>query len=376
MAKNRNLFRISRFILLKVPGLFRLFFKYRKPKKRLLIIKADAIGDYILFRNFIEITAKSEIYRDYEIDLLANSLWKDLFLKYDAGFISKSFFTNPEKLYDSPWQLLKLGLQLAKRNYELVLQPTHAHTFIVDGLAGLASAKQVVGFASDTERIALKYKTKTDRFYTRLIDLPLNITFEFEKNRFFFQSVLNESVTIKGPSIEIEAEPKKGIVVFPGSGVFKRSWEKEKFLELIKRILNYTPHPVYIAGGPGEIEIGNYLTANLPADRITDVTAKTSLPQLVQLIGNAALIIANETSAIHIAAATKTKAICVLGGGHFERFAPYPDVYENKPVCLFEKMECYNCNWNCKFITSDDERYPCIANVTIDPVWEAVKSLI
>ena len=48
--QNRNLFRFTRFVLLKLPAFFRFLAKFRKTKKRLLLIKTDAIGDYILFR--------------------------------------------------------------------------------------------------------------------------------------------------------------------------------------------------------------------------------------------------------------------------------------------------------------------------------------
>jgi hypothetical protein len=87
MAQNRNLFRLTRFILLKLPYLFRFLARFRKPAKRLLIIKTDAIGDFILFRNFIEEVKLSLKYRDYEIELLGNELWKDLVLAYDSRYL-------------------------------------------------------------------------------------------------------------------------------------------------------------------------------------------------------------------------------------------------------------------------------------------------
>jgi ADP-heptose:LPS heptosyltransferase len=98
--------------------------------------------------------------------------------------------------------------------------------------------------------------------------------------------------------------------------------------------------------------------------------------QLTAIIGNAALVIANETSAIHIAAATQTKSICILGGGHFGRFAPYPVYLANKPVCVYEKMDCYYCNWNCKFLTHENEPHPCIGRVGLEAVWRSVRQLL
>jgi ADP-heptose:LPS heptosyltransferase len=376
MAQNRNLFRLTRFILLRLPLLFKFFVKGRKPKKRLLIIKSDAIGDYILFRNFIELISRSEQYKDYEFDLVCNALCKDIALTYDADFVDEFFFIKPDDLYHAPLQTFRLGWKLFRKNYLVVLQPTYARTFITDGLAGLAAAKQTIGFEGDTERIAAKYKAKTDKYYTERLLLPQSVYFEFDRTRFFFESFLKQVAELYGPFIPINTTDKNGVVIFPGAGMVKRSWEPGKFLELIKLVSAQTPQTIYLAGGPTEIGIGKYLEENLPDGSVVNLINKTSLPELIELIGSASFIVSNETSAIHIAAATQTTAVCILGGGHFGRFAPYPEYMLSKPICVYYKMDCYYCNWNCKFITAEDEPYPCVSNVSLDAVWQLVQPLL
>lgn len=374
-SENRNLFRLTRFILLKLPLLFRFFAKYRSPKKRLLIIKTDAIGDYILFRNFIEAVKRAKQYENYELDLLGSTLCRDIALTYDAVFVNRFFFI-PSDDYHSPLKTLKLGWALFCRNYQTVLQPTYTRTFITDGLAGLTAAKQIIGFEGDTERIFPKYKVKTDRFYTEKLLLPESISFEFDKHRFYFESILKQVVELYGPTIPFNQTSQKGIVIFPGAGIPKRNWEPAKFLELIKLISTQTVQTIYLAGGPSEVNIGNYLTENLPTGTVINLINKTSLPQLIDLIGNADFIVSNETSAVHIAAATQTKAVCILGGGHFGRFAPYPEYMLSKPLCVYYKMDCYYCNWACKFITAKTDPHPCIGNVGLDAVWQAVQAYL
>jgi ADP-heptose:LPS heptosyltransferase len=376
MGQNRNLFRLNRVVLLKLPRLFSFFARFRKPQKRLLLIKTDAIGDYILFRNFIEVVKTSAVYKDYRVDLLGNTLWKDIALQYDAPFINHFIFTRADNLYHQPLQTLKLGWRLFKNNYSVVLQPTYSRTLITDGLARLTAAKEIVGFESDTERILPKYKIKTDRFYTRLLPLPAPVYFEFDRSKYFFETVLNEPVTLNGPVINIKAGEKKGIIIFPGAGVIKRSWEADRFLQLIKLLQQHTQIPIYLAGGPGEAVIGDFLVQNLAPGSVTNLINKTTLPGLIALIANAELIISNETSAIHIAAATHTKCVCILGGGHFERFAPYPDYIINRPFCVYEKMPCYYCNWICIYKTEATEPHPCVSNVSLDKVWQATQQLL
>src|SRR3982751_602647 len=110
--KDRNLFRLTRFLLLKLPLLFRFFAKFRKAEKRLLIIKTDAIGDYILFRNFIEVVKSSETYKDYQVDLLGNTLWQDIALKYDASYINQFIFIKAGPMFTQPIKVFKLAWRL------------------------------------------------------------------------------------------------------------------------------------------------------------------------------------------------------------------------------------------------------------------------
>ncbi len=374
--KNRGLFRITRFILLYGPYLFRFFALFRRPKKRLLIIKTDAIGDYVLFRNFIEIVKNSEVFGGYDIDLVGNGIWQNLAIKYDSDFVSNFFSISPDELYEAPWQTLKSGWRLFKRNYGIVLQPIYARTFMGDGIAALTAAKEIVGFAGDTERINLKYKVKTDRFYTRLLQLTVDCQFEFDRSKFFFERILREKIAITGPSIKVESGLKKSILIFPGARVAKRSWEAEKFIELIKLLRATTIEQICLAGGPGDTSIGNYLIKNLPPDSVINLIGTTSVTDMVELIGNAALVISNESAPIHIAAAVNTKAICVLGGGHFGRFAPYPESMQTLASCVFEKMDCFNCNWQCIYKTAQNEPFPCVLAISVKKVWGVVNTAL
>src|SRR4051812_40638909 len=181
VIKNRNLFRLTRIILLKLPYLLRFINKLYTPKKRLLIIKIDAIGDYVLFRNFLEVIKTSEKYKDYEKDLLGNVLWKDIALWYDKPFISRFRFVKPNDLYESPGKVFGLMLSLFNSHYDLVLQPTYTRTFIGDGLAAITGAKNIIGFESDHEGITPKYKRKTDKFYSEKLVLPQLYKFEFDR---------------------------------------------------------------------------------------------------------------------------------------------------------------------------------------------------
>ncbi|MEO7211602.1 glycosyltransferase family 9 protein [Mucilaginibacter sp.] len=376
MAQNRNLFRLTRFILLKLPYLFRFLAWSRPTRKRLLIVKADAIGDYILFRNFIGKIKLSEKYRNYEIDLLGNQVWESLTTDYDAQYIGKFFFTKPYQLYHQPSAVFKLGLVLFRRGYSIILNPSSTRLLVTDGLIGMAAAKESLGWESNTEGIDAKYKCKTDEFYTTRLTLPSTIYHEFHRNKFFFDNVLNERTLIEGPMLPVKQTAKTGIMIFPGAGIKKRGWETDKCVALIKLILQNSAENVTIAGGPDEVIVNDAICQQVNSERLINLTGKTTLPQLVQKVAASVLLVGNDSGAIHMAVATGTSSVCLTGGGHFNRFVPYPDDFANAPVCVYQKLDCYYCNWNCIYQTAADERYPCISVITVDAAWQAVQPLL
>jgi len=225
VIKNRNLFRLTRFILLKLPYLLRWLNNFRQPQKKILIIKIDAIGDYVLFRNFLEVIKADEKYKDHQIDLLGNVTWQELALWYDGPFISSSYFIKPETLYEGPLSVLKLGWKLFKANYSLVLQPSYTRNIINDGLAALTGTKNIIGFESDNEALTPKLKSKTDQFYSQRIPLPVPAYFEFDRTRYFFEQVLNKAIDITGPSFPAKKTGRQGVTIFLGAGNSKRGWQ-------------------------------------------------------------------------------------------------------------------------------------------------------
>jgi ADP-heptose:LPS heptosyltransferase len=99
------------------------------------------------------------------------------------------------------------------------------------------------------------------------------------------------------------------------------------------------------------------------------LSGKTTLQELAELIRGAEILISNETSAVHIAAAVGTNSVCILGGGHFGRFLPYPKhVKGARPIVADKYMPCFNCNWKCEWPHEPSGAVPCVTGVSIEQV--------
>ncbi len=109
-----------------------------------------------------------------------------------------------------------------------------------------------------------------------------------------------------------------------------------------------------------------------------NLAAKTTLPEFVEVIRRAKILVSNDTAAVHISAAVGTPSVCILGGGHYGRFLPYSLETENSttPVSVIHKMDCYNCNWICTQPSKKGKAAPCIANIRVEQVLNVVKQIL
>jgi ADP-heptose:LPS heptosyltransferase len=131
---------------------------------------------------------------------------------------------------------------------------------------------------------------------------------------------------------------------------------------------------IIVCGASSERGIARELIDTM-SGRATDRTGDTTLPELIRVIDRAVFVLTNDTSAAHIASALDVKAVCVVGGGHAGRFLPYPaSVGPSTLTCVTLNFECAGCNWVCKFDVPDSAPKPCVSDISVEMVWNAVQS--
>jgi len=58
---------------------------------------------------------------------------------------------------------------------------------------------------------------------------------------------------------------------------------------------------------------------------------------------------------------------------------PYAIESETKkplPVAIVHQMDCFNCNWRCRYFVEEGKPVPCIEKISVEEVFAAVQSLI
>ncbi len=317
--------------------------KYKNIRSNtLLLVRLDAIGDYVLFRNFIEIFKKSKKYCDYKITLCGNMAWKDLAKNYDENFINNFIWINREKFTRNPIYRFKMLRNINQYGFEIAIQPTYSREFFYgDAVIKASGAKERIGSEGDLSNITKKQKNISDRYYTELVPVKKESIFEFFRNKEFFEYILEEKIELNKPNFKINKEAVKipiynpYTVIFPGAGAKYRRWQSHKFAEVADYVYKRYRYNIIIAGSKTDKMLSEDIKKKTENANIINLSGKITLTQLVNLIKNAKILISNETCAVHIAAAVEIKTVCISTGFRFGRFDPYPKKISTKIFYIY-----------------------------------------
>mgnify|MGYP001219886932 CR=1 FL=1 len=291
--------------------------------KSILLIRLDGIGDYILFRNFIEILKKNNKYKGYSITLLGNSVWKSLSKELDGEYVDNFIWLERDRFYNDLFYRHKKLQELVSSGYEIILSPIYSReSFIADNIVKLITAKEKIGSIGNLSNIKRWQKNISDRYYTKLIHAKKELMFEFNRNKEFFEYLLDTKIDIFMPTISLKNKkpklqiPKKYAILFIGGSENLKKWDIENFAKVGNYLKNQYDFDIVLCGAQKDIDEANELQ-NQYDGKILNLVGKTSLVELLRVIYNGDLIFSNETSAPHFAVALKIKYVYFLYNLYF-----------------------------------------------------------
>lgn len=351
----------------------------RRIKNGVALIRLDAIGDFILWLD----SAKEyrRLYAGQRIVLIANAVWAD----WAANF----------PYWDEVWSLdlprfkrnlayrVHILVKVRQAGFATVIQPTYSRTFEGDSLIRVSGATQRIGSVGDESNIIAPVKAVSNRWYTQLIPASEQFLMELERNAEFIRNLSGRPYDAAMPRlpktvVNVGQGPclNDYVVLFPGASWIGKQWPLPKFAELASRLYAKVGWTVILCGGVNDVALCQQLGDKLNVPFV-NLAGKTSLPELAGVISRARLLISNDTSAIHIAAALTIPAVCILGGGHYGRFLPYPPELPGiKPLVADHQMPCFNCNWVCSQEHDIKRPLPCIDKVSVQSVLVLALNLI
>jgi ADP-heptose:LPS heptosyltransferase len=329
--------------------LFILFRNFVKDKNipavpgTMMIIRLDAIGDYVLFRNFIRYVKENERYKNYKITFCGNIAWKDISECIDTPYIHDFIWIKRKKFYGNFLYKFSILKDINKRGFEIVVNPTYTREILYgDEMVWISNAQEKIGSQGVLDKHS-KWKRNlfSDNYYSKLVEASNENLFEFDRNKEFFENWLNTKINIQKPFIEVNTAepvnnlPENYITVFPGASESPKIWNIDNFVTICRFLLDNYDFNIVITGAEKEKEIAQILMSELKSERVFNLTLQTSLLQLAKVISTSELLISNESAAVHLAAAVGKRFICVSNGERLGRFHPYPKEMFNEAYYIY-----------------------------------------
>ena len=329
---------------------------YKKPKyiDAIAIIRVDAIGDYLLFRNFLE-EIKNH-YSNSKITLIGNYSYMNLAINLDSQYFDNAFWIDRKKFAKNLIYRIYFLRKIKTFKYGLCINPIYSRDSISDFIAKNIYANEKIAFSGD-----IHISNQSTKIYTKLIEGNKNIIFEFYRNKEFFCKIFKKELNTKLhidktklPRIEYLKNkfnlPQNYNVLFIGASSDYRKWSIENFAEVGAYLINSCNESVIICGGKEDsnnaYKLENLIYANLDSNlqnkiksnnlKILNLVGKSSLMELGSIVYNGNLLISNETSCVHLGSILDTTIIIVVSNGnHLGRFIPYPKEIRDKYYPVF-----------------------------------------
>lgn len=350
-----------------------------KARRGVLVVRMDGIGDMVLFRNSLDHYAAAFGVDQSEITVLGCTSWGSLAPEIFRGY--RVHVIDERGFYRHLFYRFRVSLWLRHLAPAVVVcDAYHRRPLLTDSLVWAVGAPRTV--------VSLPYVTEPTRmeftYYLsqadEIVDTGVYPTHELIRHFRFVSALLGRPVPPRPPAISWRerappiAEGAPYVVLNPGSNEPGRRWPLAGYAAIAERLLGRGLRVVLVGRAKERDGAANEL-AGRPG--VVDLTDRTALPELLDLMRHAQLVVSNDTGPAHLSIALGTRTVVIVGGGHFGSFVPYPE--EVRPACarfVYHEMECYHCFWLCHKRASKYDVFPCVGTVGGDDVWRAVEDLL
>jgi ADP-heptose:LPS heptosyltransferase len=307
--------------------------------KTLIIFKTDAIGDYILFHNFLKYFRESEKYKDYKIVFVGNIICKPLFDSLDNSYVNEFVWLDLKLLRNNIAYRIQTIKKINIYLPEDIINVLYSRAYYVDHIIKYINAETKIAVEGDNRNILSYLKILTNKFYTRLINIPSKFSFEFLRNKYLVETIIEKQIgELQKPDLRISKPENfkipfngKYAVVFPDASVIYKKWSIENYIKIAEYLIKKYSLYIVFAGQNLELKYTN--------ENVMNLIDKTNLLELSYIIKNAEILICNDTSATHIGVASNVKTICVSRVTDTGRFIPYPPEMSFNMVTIFPPVE-------------------------------------
>ncbi|KPL08187.1 hypothetical protein AMJ86_01650 [bacterium SM23_57] len=373
---DRKLVKIFRDILRMLSGKSRPLPPSPKTGDRILIMKYWGLGNIIQASPTLKKIRQS--CPDCQITFLTLSQNSGL---YDNnGLYDRSLSLPMKSMIPFAWEVLKLIGKLRKQRFDWVID-LDPLTFFSESMAFLSGAPCRAGFVRAEDQRSLYTHPVLFREDIHICDVFQTVAHTLDAHNGDGQLipiVLNQEEESFLDSFCRDHHIAQddflvGINVNASEVAKERRWPRERFAELADRITNTNISRVILLGSPSEREYVQKVASQMTTKPIM-AAGKTTLRQMIALLGRCNLFISNDSGPVHMAVAQGSPTVAIFGPETPERYGPRG----SKHQVIYKGLPCSPCIsfFNAKKVHCDNPTPPCIYQITTDEIWEVVQPLL
>jgi len=305
--------------------------------ENILLIKPSSLGDIVMalpalsaLRRSFPQARISWLIRPAFAPLIEGHPHVDEIVLFDRKRLGKAWYC--------PWafkSLLSLIVRLRRGRYDAVLDLQGL--FRTASLGWLSGSPQRFGPAWGREFAHHFYTTavRPQREWVHVIDHYMKLIEAMGISDRRVEFVLPERPEAAAATRALLAqhglEPGRYAVLIPGSAQVSKCWPAERFATLADRIASDHGLPVIATGS--QAERATIERIQTLADKpVANLAGRTSLPELVEILRSARLVVSNDTGPGHIAAALGRPLVMMFSWSNPLRVGPY-----GRPECVIAR---------------------------------------
>lgn len=354
------------------------------PRKEIVFVRVDNLGDFILWLPAARALREQWPWPGCQFVLIAHASWSAF--AQSLTLFDRVISLNRRRFQRDPLYRFWWVFRLARLKPELLVTAIHSRDpTTADTIARAVNAARKIAPVGDSTAADIRISV-SNPWYDELIPTPDTSAHESIRNRIFIERLAGIRVDVPWPVLAVPSQSRVPkvlgdaghVVIAPGAVSPLRAWPAKLFAEIAGNISARTPFRVVLTGLASERQTGTSVARTCSVPPI-NLIGKLSVNDLIAVLKTAKLVITNETGTAHLAAALRVPTVCLVGGGHFGRFVPYPAEACQAGITLValqHAMPCYHCNWQCIHPIGQFDPAPCVSGITIPVVWDVVERLL
>jgi len=300
--------------------------------EKILFITLSNIGDVILTLPVLD--ALRENFPQAKITVMVGPRPKEIF--EDNPKIDNLIIFDK---YSSLRNKIKLFNQLKKERFDCIVDLRNS--FFGALLPAQYKTSSLTFIPKDILHMKDRHLYRVQSLKLKVKNLKADSIFIKDKDEEYINSILRKVDP---------GDKDKIIVISAGARSHIKRWPQDKFVELIKSLVDEFGAKIILVGDKGDLAIAQYIVDN-SGYPLLNLCTKTSLTQLAYLLKKALCTITNDSAVLHLASYLDVPVVSIFGPTNESKYGPWSKISSvvkkdifcracEKAQCVFGTLRC------------------------------------